>query len=272
MTADRPTLTQLQTRHGPMLAISGDTYVTRSLQVYGEYCPAEWAALRQLITPRMTVLEIGANMGSHTIAMARACAPGPLFAFEPQQRVFQVLCANLALNDVGNVFAYPDACGDTEGFATMPLLDYSTEQNFGGVSLRPEDHPGLRVRVVPIDSLNLPVCGLMKIDVEGFEPNVLRGAAATIDRCRPVIYIENDRAHQQQEVISLISAHRYRMYWHTPPLFAPQNFNNISENVFGNVVSVNMLCLPSELDTRVQGLTEIDPKHWSSPVKPNATS
>ncbi|MDB5476343.1 MAG: SAM-dependent methyltransferase [Phenylobacterium sp.] len=248
------------TRHGPMLAFTGDRFMTPPLEQRGEYAPEEWAILDQLTQPRMTVVEIGANIGTHTIPLARKCAPGPLFAFEPQQRVFQVLCANLALNDIGNVLAYPDACGEAEGWAAMPMLDYDAVQNFGGVSLQPADQPGMKVRVIALDSLELPTLGLLKIDVEGFEPMVLRGARQTIARCRPVIYVENDRPEQQGEVIGLLAEMGYVLYWHVPRLSDPEVFDGMS------YASVNMLCFPSETGSKVAGAQPIDPENWQSPV------
>jgi FkbM family methyltransferase len=256
-----------QTRSGPMLALRTDFYITRSLEVYGEYCPAEWRMLKQLIRPGMTVVEVGANMGTHSVDMARACAPGAFFAFEPQPRIFQILCANLALNDIGNAFAYPEGCGEAEGEAVVPPTDYSQVGNFGGLALQPSGTPGIKVRVRPLDDLELPDCGLLKVDVEGFEPQVLRGARRTVERCRPVIYIENDRAAQQQEVISLVAGMGYRLFWHAPRLFDPENFNGVQENVFGQVASVNMLCIPNERGTQVQGLQQVDPTNWTSPVR-----
>jgi len=170
------TVQTFRTRSGPMLALKGDFYITRSLEVYGEYCPDEWRVLRQIILPGMTVVEVGANMGAHSVDMARACAPGPFYAFEPQPRVFQVLCANLAFNDIQNAFAYPEGCGGAEEQAVVPLIDYSGRDNFAGLSLMPADQAGIKVRVRPLDSLGLATCGLLKVDVEGFEPFVLRGA------------------------------------------------------------------------------------------------
>ena len=108
---------------------------------------------------------------------------------------------------------------------------------------------------------------MLKVDVEGFEPQVLRGARRTVERCRPVIYIENDRSEQQQEVISLVAEMGYRLFWHTPPLFDSANFNGVQENIFGRVVSVNMLCIPNESGTQVQGLQPVDPSNWTSPVQ-----
>lgn len=262
-----PTVQTYETRSGPTLALRTDYYMTRSLELYGEYNPEEWRMLRQLIRPGMTVVEVGANMGTHSVDMARACAPGAFYAFEPQPRIFQVLCANLALNDIANAFAYPEGCGDAEGVAVVPLMDYSRQGNFGGMSLLPDGSQGIKVRIRPLDALELPACGLIKIDVEGFEPQVLRGARQTVARCRPVLYVENDRAAQQQEVISLVAEMGYRLYWHLPALFDANNFKGEQENVFPGVVSVNMLCLPKERNTVVQGLKEIDPANWTCPIQ-----
>lgn len=260
------TVQTYETRSGPMLALRTDHYMTRSLELYGEFSPEEARLLRHLIKPGMTVVEVGANMGLHSVEMARACAPGPFYAFEPQPRVFQVLCANLALHDVGNAFAYPEGCGEAEGEAVVPWVDYGREGNFGGVSLLSEGDRGIKVRIRPLDALELPSCGLLKIDVEGFEPQVLRGARETIARCRPLLYVENDRAAQQQEVISLIAEMGYRLYWHMPPLFHPENFRGEQRNIFPGVVSINMLCIPRELNIEVRGLGEIDPANWSCPA------
>lgn len=261
-----PTVQTYQTRSGPLLALRADRYMTRSLELYGEFSPEEGRMFRQIVRPGMTVVEIGANMGLHSVELARGCAPGPFYAFEPQPRVFQVLCANLALNDIGNAFAYPEGCGETEGVATVPLIDYGREGNFGGVSLRPGDDRGIKVRIRPLDALGLPSCGLVKIDVEGFEPQVLRGARQTIARCRPILYVENDRAAQQQEVISLIAEMDYRLFWHLTPLFVPENFKGERTNVFPGVVSVNMLCMPRDRNIEIRGLPEIDPANWTCPT------
>jgi FkbM family methyltransferase len=185
---------------------------------------------------------------------------------EPQPRIFQILCANLALNDIGNALAYPEGCGEAEGWAIVPQVDYGARGNFGGLALRPPGEAGVKVRIRPLDSLALPACGLLKIDVEGFEPQVLRGARETIGRCRPIIYIENDRKAQQQEIISLIAELGYDLYWHVAGLFSPDNFNGVEENVFGGIGSINMLCTPSERGMRVAQMERIDPADWRSPL------
>ena len=161
------------------------------------------------------------------------------------------------------------ACGDTPGFVVVPTLDYGAENNFGGISVRPdgEGAQGLKVRATPVDSLGLRACHVIKIDVEGFEARVLRGAAETIRKCRPILYVENDRQAHQQEIISLMADMGYRLYWHLPPLFSADNFNGCAEDVFGRIVSVNILAFPQESDGTVHGEQPIDPANWASPVK-----
>jgi FkbM family methyltransferase len=262
----------LKTRFGPMLALAGDRYITRSLELYGEFSGEEWTLFAHMVTPGMTVVEVGANIGCHSVALARACFPGPLYLFEPQQRVFQILCANLALNGVTNAIAYPEAAAAAQGFVLIPSLDYGADFNFGGVSVQPEGDgaEGQRVRATPLDSLELAACHLLKIDVEGFEAEVIRGAAQTIARHRPLLYVENDRPERQQELISLIAAMGYRLYSHLPALYTADNFNGAAENVFPGVVWVNMLGLPQELGATVRGVEPIDPDDWSPPTGPRS--
>ena len=251
-----------------MLTLSGDTFVGRSLIVYGEYCRDEAVALERMIKPGHTVVEVGANLGSHSVAMARACAPGLFYAFEPQPRVFQILCANLAMNDIGNARAYPEASGAKAGWAQLPIIDYGQASNFGGVHLRAAETSGgeYAVRVTPIDDLNLAACHLIKVDVEGWEADVLLGAARTIATYRPILYVENDRPDRQGALIDLIDSMGYRQFWHTPRLYSPDNYNGVEHNIFGPVVSLNMFCLPREVASSVEGLAEIDPRNWTSPV------
>jgi len=263
------------TRHGPMFALAGDAYITRSMQLYGEYGHDEVDLFRQVVRPGMTVVEAGANIGAHTVMLGRACAPGPLLAFEPQQPVFQLLCANLVMNGVTNVLAFPDAVGAAAGTALIPPIDYGASYNFGSVSIRMTKasagldwDAGQPTRVVAIDDLDLPACGFLKVDVEGFEAEVLEGARRTIARCRPVLYVENDRASLQAGLIALIDGLDYAQYWHVAPLFSRDNFNRAQTDVFNGSVSLNMFCAPNESGISISGFERIDPKNWRSPVGP----
>ncbi len=264
---------EVDTRYGRMRALRGDRYITGCLEAYGEYCEAEAEIFRQLVKPGMTVVEAGANIGTHTLMLAQACAPGRLIAFEPQQRVFQLLCANLAANGVANVTALPEAMGAAPGTARLPALDYAEDHNYGAVSPSLDADAGdwaegRAARITPLDALALPACDFLKIDVEGWEADALRGARETILRCRPMIYVENDRADQQPVLIALIAELGYEQYWHVAPLFNPHNFRGATEDITGDTVSLNMLCAPSERRLSVTGFDPIDPADWRSPVTP----
>jgi len=243
-------------RHGPMLYLKRDLYVGRSLELYGEFSEIESEFLAGYAPADGVVIDAGANIGAHTVALARAVGPrGVVVAAEPQRIVFQILCANLALNEIHNVHTFHCALGATAGRTTIPLLDVRQENNFGGISAGAEH--GEAVRMQAVDGIALPRLDLLKIDVEGWEAEVLRGGAATIKRHRPVLYVEADRKDKLPDLIELLLSMGYALYLHMPPLYNPHNFSGNAENVFGDTVSANLLGVPRDRPRAVAGLREI---------------
>jgi FkbM family methyltransferase len=232
-------------RHGVMLYNHCDQYVGGSLASYGEFSELEAQFFSNLVRQDMVVVEVGANIGAHSVHLAKLVgAKGKVIAFEPQQVVFQMLCANLALNDIKNVDARCLAVGAAQGEITVPRVDYRKEGNFGGISLGDDD--GDVVEMVALDGLMLPACHVIKIDVEGMEKEVLDGARQTITRFRPYLYVENDRLDKHAELISALLDLDYRMLWHMPWLYNPANFAGNSDNIFPGLASCNLICLPRE--------------------------
>ena len=74
---------------------------------------------------------------------------------------------------------------------------------------------------------------------------------------RPVLYVENDRVEKSQSLIELLWTQNYQLFWHIPRLFNPDNFFGKEENIYGDVVSLNMLGLPRELGIPTEGMQEI---------------
>jgi FkbM family methyltransferase len=249
-------------RHGPMLFNRHDQYIGASLRKYGEFSPGESELFRKLIGPGMTVVEVGANIGAHTVELSRLAGPtGAVFAFEPQRIVFQTLCANLALNACANVVAMPVAIGAAAGEVMVPFLPPDRPTNFGGLSLiggaAVRANGSERAPLRTLDGLGLRACHFLKLDLEGMEIDALRGGADLVKRTRPHLYVENDRREHSAALIELLRSWGYRLYWHKPPLFSPENFAGDPENVFGNIVSINMLCIAGERDITVKGLREV---------------
>ena len=239
-------------RHGRIIFNPNDVYVGRSLDVYGEYSEAEANFLRFIVRAGDTVVEAGANIGSLTVVLARAVGPtGWVIAYEPQRIPFQMLCTNLMLGGHANVEARPAGVGATPGVITVPQLDPTRPNNFGGLGLDAAGLEGLPVPVETIDGLNLPQCRLIKADVEGMESAVLAGAAGTIARCRPFLYLENDRRDRSPALIRQVWSLGYRLWWHLPVYFNPSNFRGATENLFPGEGAFNVFCAPRELDISV---------------------
>jgi len=251
-------------RHGMMVFNKNDVYIGRSLERYGEFSQGEVELFESVVCPGDTVVEAGANIGAHTVRLAQLVGKaGRVFAFEPQRIVFQALCGNVALNGLANVHAIAAALGDDVGRIVVPALDYAAENNFGGLGLG-QYSSGEQVPVETIDRLQLDNCRLIKIDVEGMEHGVVRGARATIEKYRPVLYVENDRTEHSAALISLIMSLGYRLYWHLPKMFRPDNYYGNDTNIFGNIVSVNMVCVDDQSELKFDELTLItDPRsNW----------
>ncbi len=238
-------------RWGRMLYNQHDIYIGRSLQVYGEFSEGECDLFRQFVQPGWTIVEMGANIGSHTVPLAKWIGgKGRLYAFEPQRIVFQTLCANIALNDLLNVVAFQQAVGSQSGAIIVPDLNYEKENNFGGLELG-RYQQGESVPLVALDALALKACHFIKMDIEGMEREAILGAQATIERFRPLLYLENDRQDQEAELIRTLASMGYQMYHHCPPLFNPRNYFNETRNVFGNLVSKNLLCVHQSIPQQI---------------------
>lgn len=241
---ERQNLRLMPCRHGSMLFPRGDMFIGRSLELYGEWSEGEVALFSDLLHPGDEVVEAGANIGTHTLALARLVGPkGRVWALEPQRLTFQLLCGNLALNEIEAVEAIHVAAGAAAGTTRIPHLGYGAHANFGGVAIGGGEDSA---RVIAIDELPLARCRLLKVDVEGHEVETLRGAARTIARHRPILSVEDDRPDGHAGLMALLREYDYRAWWHRVPLFSAENFRRNPANVFSTVVSINLLCLPRE--------------------------
>jgi FkbM family methyltransferase len=240
-----------------MMFYANDHYIGRSLDLYGEFSEGEIEFFKQVVRPGMTVVDVGANIGAHTVYFSKAVgARGRVFAFEPQRVLHQILCGNIALNACTNVTAVHAGLGAESGSVAVPAIDYALGGNFGGMALG-ERKSGEPVPLHTLDSYSLVSCDFVKIDVEGMERDVLEGAKSVLAEHRPILYVENDRVEKSEGLIGWLMTNGYRLYWHLPPLFNGKNHFARNENVFGRTVSVNMLCIPRSNPINVKNFREI---------------
>lgn len=244
-------------RRGIFMFNRNDRFVGRSLDLYGEWCDSEIVLLEKFLRPGDTVVDAGANIGTHTIAFAALVGEaGAVIAFEPQRFSFQLLCGNAALNCLTNVECRRQGLGESIRKAGIPRLSPRETWNFAAVAIG-GDHEADEVEIVTLDSLGLKSCRLIKIDVEGMEPEVIRGARATIEAHRPVLFVECNTRDGAARTIGAIRDAGYRAWWHLGLYYNERNFFGNPENVFARYQpEANLLCLPDGADPGVPELIE----------------
>jgi FkbM family methyltransferase len=172
---------------------------TMMIYAVRELYEKELAHLRNFISPGMVVVDGGANYGIYSLAAARLVGPaGRVFSFEPGLESFSVLRKNIELNGLQNVRSFRAALAEKEGNASL----YHSGRGPNSFSLAPPAHGSCGSEVVAILPLNKILqeenaeqVGLIKLDVEGAEELVLRGAQPFISSCRPTVIFEiNPRA------------------------------------------------------------------------------
>ena len=146
------------------------------------------------------VIECGCHIGSHTIKMASLCEK--IYGFEPMPATYNILKKNIELNGINNAIIYEKGVSDNKGTTTVNwIADEDTGQC--GLDNNPMGKPQwikatdetINVELITIDSLNLDKLDFMKIDVEGYEPLVIKGGINTIKKCKPVIIMEVWKNH-----------------------------------------------------------------------------
>jgi FkbM family methyltransferase len=259
-------------RYGYMLSDRNDVFIGRSLQLYGEWAQSELELLALILHPGDAVIDVGANLGTHTVCFAQKVGPtGRVFAFEPQRIVFQMLCANVALSGLLNVHAVNAGLARQPGaFMAHEVVDYDRPGNFGAITYdrttatpatTPSNTPaklaGEPTTFMTLDQLPLDRCRLLKIDVEGMELEVLQGGANLIKTTRPIIYVENNHPDRSPSLIAHLLSLDYRLFWHYSPFYNPKNFAGNPENVFDSVGDINLVAVDAALAPAFRSLPAV---------------
>ena len=239
---DRHLLTTKVCRYGTITYLRTDSFIGRSLDLYGEWCEGEIILFRRLLQSGDVVIDVGANIGTHTLALAKLVGPtGLVYSFEPQQEIYDILRTNIAANGLKNVTTYRAAAGATDGSCYIPKVDYGVVNNFGLIAVGDGE---IEVPQMTIDGLQLHKLDLIKIDVEGTEAEVLTGAASTIARSRPILYVENNNRAKQKALLALIRSLKYRLWWHFSAYYNELNFASNPHNVWPDAYDPYVVCLP----------------------------
>jgi len=167
---------------------AADAAVTPGL-LSGHYEVHLSAVFEKYCTSGMTVIDVGANLGYYSLLASGLVGPsGRVIALEPNSENCRLLLSSLRLNDITNVQLLPVAADTATGWAY-----YSTHVGSNGGLIEAGDllsHPGTVVPTFRLDELVEGPVGFLKMDVEGAEGRVVRGATRMIERDRPIVTTE----------------------------------------------------------------------------------
>lgn len=162
--------------------------------VVREHYEPEVANLGKLVRPGAVFVDAGANCGIYTVAAAHFTGPaGRVLAFEPGEHALQMLRRNVALNRCGHVRVFPVALAEKAGPARLYAHDHGSS-SFSLGRAGAGDLPSVEVETATLDAIlrqeGLSHVDVLKMDVEGAEELVLRGALELFRKCRPAVIFE----------------------------------------------------------------------------------
>ena len=169
------------------IANGNDYWDTHALYIIDKYIPDD-----------AVILDIGANIGSHSLYWTLERDAKKIYAFEPLPGTYEILQKNIELNNLNDrIISFNFGLSDEEINAKIGSYN---KQNIGGTSFVKADKGNFKLKT--LDSLNIPEkIDLFKIDVEGAEVEVLLGAVETIKKNKPIIVIESFNRKNQIDIV-----------------------------------------------------------------------
>ena len=181
--------------------------------VSGGFEDAECQRMLELALPGTFAIDVGANIGIHAIPLAARLAPGRLIAIEPVGANARRLLANASLNALENIDLHVIAAGSNAGRIHLHLARDAAFTSAGQVVESRDVASSIEVELMQLDTLwegaGQPLVSLIKIDVEGYEAAVIRGAARLLSKERPAIVAEANTAMALRELECTLGEYGY---------------------------------------------------------------
>jgi FkbM family methyltransferase len=273
-----------ETLFGPMFHYSDDEVIGRSLRQYGQWAIDEIALIAHIMRGEAPgdFIDLGANVGTHTVGIATLFPEADVFSFEANPRTHQLLCTNAIANGLTNANLFNYLVGDFSAISRVVTNIADIGKNLGAIGFQvvPADAGvGQLLLQAAVDDIypGGRSAAFVKIDVEGMELKALRGARATLERSRPAIYFENGGRADAGPLFDDLTSLGYETFWHINFPFDEQNFRGDKTNVFGGSVEIGTLCIhrdsatAEEIRSSLTATTHpIDEHAWHQCVALNA--
>jgi FkbM family methyltransferase len=178
----------VEAQAGMFMVLDNDS-LGKTLIEKGDFEPHFYQLAKNIVATGDTCIDCGANLGYHTVRMAKLVGPtGKVFSFEPQRIIHQQLCGNVFLNGLRNVLCINAALGNCNQRVQMDPVDVDQPDiNIGATKLGQQ---GEDCQMVMLDNNLVSEVKFIKIDVQGCEVALLSGAQELLKKSRPFIFIE----------------------------------------------------------------------------------
>jgi len=256
----------IQYKHGIITTFLGDDPIGTCLEYYGEWAEQEFDVIKKLVDQNSCCVDIGANVGTHTIWLSHTCNNNYVFSFEPQFYIYMLLNSNIMLNDCHNVIPNRAFIGNSNETLKSQIFDPRAEKlNYGEFNsnyTHESGIPTLKMKLDDVDFLNKKI-DFIKTDCEGLDIDVLLSGEKLITTDIPNMYVEFNGVDGNDEILRVVKDYGYNIYWHVYPKFNPDNHNKQTRNIYvheGTSLSIDniskfyessMICVHKEKD---QGL------------------
>lgn len=153
------------------------------------------------------ILDVGANIGNHSIYWSQLENVNKIISFEPVPKTFKLLKQNVTANKINKIEIHRLALGKKDGFG---IINKEDPGNLGATSLKfVEDKTDIKIVSGDAFLYNKDnAIDLLKVDVEGFEINVLKGFEKTIKQYKPILWVEIS-LNNLQKVLNLLNTYGY---------------------------------------------------------------